>query len=245
MSDDSEPTVPPIFRFEVCVAGTDVRAEAIRRAESGVDGGTLLWLDSREDFAAAIVLAPEQPLRECAEIYYVASLSFGDALAQALPPMQDNTFALPSTMLLNGAWTGSARVDAPPDAGLDDVPGWLVVSVNLAVEGEPDYDDLIDGFMPTSLVQERITTVTSGDLLAAFSRQFLVWLRRWQDDGFAPVKVQWKHRAHEIGVHVTRRIAGRDVDAVFEDISDDAELVFVKGKDTMRIPAVDLLARGD
>ncbi len=238
-----EPTLAPIFRLEECAARTDVRARAIDLAEAGTDAGTVLWAKARELFACALILAPDDPLSKSAEIFYVASLGLADALAQVLPPMQDVMIAVPGTMLLNGAFLGRVRVDAPAAAGADDVPGWLVVSIDLKVDGKPDYDDLVEGFMPTSLTDEGIMAVTSADVLSAFSRHFLLWLRRWQDDGFAPLRVQWKHRANEIGTVIERQIAGLESPGKFEDLNSDAELIFKDSKGQRKIPPVDLIQR--
>lgn len=240
-----EPSIPPIFRLEEKSARTDVRAKAIEMARAGTDAGTLLWPRAREEFSCALILAPEDPLTKAAETFYIASLGLADALAQALPPMQDATISLPGTVLLNGAFLGQVRVDGPAGTSPTDVPGWLVVSMKIAVDGSPDYEDLVDGFMPTTLVAERITTVTSADLLSAFSRQFLVWLRRWQDDGFAPLRKQWKHRAHELGTEPDRPVLGRESLGKFEDLNERAELIFRKGKDRTKVPAIDLIQLED
>lgn len=238
-----EPSLPPIFRLDERGARTDVRQKAIEMAVAGTDAGTILWPRSREAFACALILAPDDPLVKSAETFYIAALGLLDAMAQALPPMQDVTFAVPGTMLLNGAYLGRLQVDAPTGAGGTDVPGWLVVSINLRIAGVPDYEDLVEGFMPTSLIVEGIMNVTSADLLSAFSRHFLLWLRRWQDDGFAPLRVQWKHRAHELGTVIERPVAGREALGKFEDLNDRAELIFRAGKTRVKIPPIELIQR--
>ncbi len=86
-----------------------------------------------------------------------------------------------------------ARLDSEDRHGPStvEVPAWLVLGMTVAVAGDPA--DQSPGLRPetTTLHDEGWVGAAPVRLVEAFSRHFLSWVHRWQEDGLAPVAEAW------------------------------------------------------
>lgn len=188
------PRLPPLYRLVIVPPDRDVGTRAMARAESGAEPATLLWAERSDRLEAAVILSPDMPLVEASEVLLCGALGLGDALAALVAPGVDVEFAWPGFVLVNARAVGGVGLRAPgqrPDA----VPEWLVLRLALEVEGGPD-SAVLGGVEVTTLEHEGCGTMTTADLVSEFARNFLSWVTRWQDDGFAPVRKEWIGRAH-------------------------------------------------
>ena len=89
------------------------------------------------------------------------------------------------------------RVAVDPAAGTGSIPDWMVVSAEIMLT-TPDLDEEIwrqsSGYEHTSLAEEGGAHISRTRLVESCSRHFLVWINRWQDDGFRPLYDAWMHR---------------------------------------------------
>ena len=199
------PILPPLYRGAALDAAGDAFLEAQARARAGAGAGTLLWSARDDRFDCAVVLEPERPLAESLPVHYVALLGFGDALGALLPPAVDVTFDWPDRIAVNGGTVGGVRL-AVPDAEAAATPDWMVVGAGAALADDPTDDEPGRNPGRTTLGTEGGAGIAPVDLVEAFARHFLVWLNRWQDDGFGPVRQAWLKRAAGSG----GRVAGLD-----------------------------------
>jgi biotin-(acetyl-CoA carboxylase) ligase len=98
-------------------------------------------------------------------------------------------------------------------------------------------------FPRTSLRDDGCVDLTVAELLEAFSRHFLTWINRWQDDGFEPVRAMWLCHAPDHGETIEIEVEGKQVSGVFEGIDDDGALVLGQGEATRRVALDTALAR--
>ena len=201
MSD--RPHLPPLYRAVVLDAAGDAFVEAQARACAGAEPGTLLWSARDDRLDCAVILEPEHPLSQSLPVHYVALLGLGDALGALLPPTVAVTFDWPDRVAVNGGTVGGVRL-AAADADAAEAPAWMVVGAGLAMADDDDAPGRNPG--RTTLGAEGGAGVAPVDLVEAFARHFLVWLNRWQDDGFGPVRQAWLKRAAGSG----GRVAGLD-----------------------------------
>ena len=197
------PHLPPLYRGISLDAAGDAFVEAQARARVRAGAGTLLWSARDDRFDCAVILEPERPLSQSLPVHYVALLGLGDALGALLPPAVAVTFDWPDRVAVNGGTVGGVRL-AVPDAAAAETPDWMVVGAGVALRD----DDDAPGRTPdrTTLGAEGGAGIAPVDLVEAFARHFLVWLNRWQDDGFGPVRQAWLKRAAGSG----GRVAGLD-----------------------------------
>jgi BirA family transcriptional regulator, biotin operon repressor / biotin---[acetyl-CoA-carboxylase] ligase len=187
--------LPPAFRLVAVERGVDAFERARDRAPQGLDDGTVYWTDRADQLRLAVVLEPEAPRGTTLQAVHVLTVAAGDALGALLPPQMPLAFAWPGGLLLDGAQLGRVRAAVAPVVDPRAVPPWLVLGLRIDIgpyPGEP-------GEVPdrTTLADAGAPEITSGALAEAVSRHFLAWTRRWQEEGFAPVRASWNARRQE------------------------------------------------
>ncbi len=235
--------LPPIYNLVTIAADDDPAARACAAATDGADPATLLCA-GREDFLdCAVVLHPMRPLAEARLVVYVGMLGLGDAIGAVMPAGVDATYRWPNVIEVNlGA---AARIDITlpkNDAAEAAVPEWLVLRACVAVHplgnaasGPPSRDPPgAEGF-EACLGEEGGGEVTTVGLLESFSRHFLNWVNRWEDDGFDPVRAMWLRHAPNHGKAIEIEAAGRRIGGTFAGIDDRGALVLEDNGDTQRI----------
>ncbi len=166
--------------------------------------GTLVWVRRFDTVEFALVLEPEEPLREARRALYAAMNAMGDALAAHCPPEKPLVFAWPDTIMLDAGILGGARLGWPPATPEHAVPDWLVVglTIRMAVpHGRPQatggsvLDVRVD--KGTSLEIEGFEMMDAAGLINSFTRHFMVQFDLWQEKGFVPVGQQFLGRLPE------------------------------------------------
>jgi BirA family biotin operon repressor/biotin-[acetyl-CoA-carboxylase] ligase len=214
---DRKPQFPPIYQPQR-LAENDAHVAAIEAARAGAEAATLVWVDRKDALDLAIVLRPDASTKYPENVAYVGITAVGDALGGLLPEQAPVAFEWPDRILVNDGCIGGTRLAAAPTSSIGEIPEWMVWSVLLAVEPDPEDEP---GHHPdvTTLGDEfaysELFSMT--DLLEAIARHFLRWTTRWQEDGFGPVRAAWMERA--LGHH--EQPIGRRVFFRVEAIDDD------------------------
>ncbi len=214
---DRQPQFPPIYQPQR-LRENDAHVAAVAAARAGAEAATLLWAERADAIDMAVVLRPDDSTKYPENIAYVGMNAVGDALGGLLPEQAPVAFEWPDRVLVNDGCIGGTRLAAAPTASIGQTPDWMVWSVLLAIEPDPDDEP---GNHPdvTTLGDEFAygELFSATDLLEAIARFFLRWTVRWQEDGFAPVRAAWMERA--LGHHereIARRVFFR-VEAIDDD----------------------------
>jgi BirA family biotin operon repressor/biotin-[acetyl-CoA-carboxylase] ligase len=191
----SFPLLPPAFQLVVVDAAVDAFERARRMAPRGLDDGTVYWTDRGDRLRLAVALEPEAPLPETLLAAYVLMVATGDALGALLPPALPVAFAWPDGIVLDGARAGQVRLAVPTTAGADAVPPWLLLGLDLAI-GPLAHEP---GTAPdvTTLADEGAGDLTAVQLAESITRHLLHWTHRWQEEGFARVRMAWNERCFQ------------------------------------------------
>lgn len=226
--------LPPLYRLTTLDADADVAAEARRMAAAGADPATVLCAARDDRLDCAVILHPAVPAAEARLGLYVAMLGLGDALGAVVPAGIDVTYLWPNRIEANIGAVAEVAIDLPPAADGGAAAEWMTVHV-MVVIGALEGEGLHHGFPETSLRDEGCAEITPAMLLEAFARHFLVWVNRWQDDGFEPVRAMWLRHARFHGKTMSCTDDGADVTGVFEGIDDDGALLLRQDDVTRRI----------
>lgn len=228
------PSLPPAYSLVALDEVDSTNDEARRLAEAGADDGTLVWaqvqregrgrrgsawVSPKGNLYLSLVLRPECAAAEAVQLSFVAALAVADALSGLVPPMSEIRFKWPNDVLLNRQKVAGILIESSTTA-----PGrldWLVVGIGVNVAAAPD-----DVSPPaTSLRGEGCDSVTVVEVLEAFSRRFFVWVNRWLDDGFAPVRKAWLQQAGGKGEAVTVNLPDESFTGRFADIDGRGALI--------------------
>ena len=192
------PQLPPLLNAVAVPAGQDVHAKAIALAATS-DVGTVFYSETVNKMHIAIVLGPEVSAAEAGQMLFAMMVAVGDAVGALAPPEVAVSYQMPGYILFNQGRAGVVRVGLDPANVAGQVPDWLVVSAELVISDDHDYEELDTRHWNsrieyTSLSEEGGGHISRTRLVESCSRHFLVWVNRWQDDGFRPIYDAWMHR---------------------------------------------------
>ncbi len=188
-------------------------------ADSGA--GTLVHVGRFDVVEFALVLEPEEPLRQARRALYAGMTALSDALIASSEPETAIGIVWPDAISVNGGLVGGGRLAWPQGIGEDDVPSWLVfgamVRVELTSGKEPGADPTV-----TTLAEEGFGGVMSHQIIESFARHFMVAVDVWQEGGFnAIAKTYFERFPREQGLRrdiadngdlLLRRVASGKVD---------------------------------
>ena len=166
-------------------------------AAGEADPGTVFYSPDPDRMRAAILLAPEVPLREAAGVCFAVSLGLNDAIGALAPPEVGVHLEWPDRIRVNGARAGRLRM-AASTADPEVEPEWLAVGIELAVRSQSSD---APGLTPdeTCLHEEGCGEIGTPDLIEAWGRHMMNWLHIYLTDGFAELHEEWRAKAHGLG----------------------------------------------
>jgi hypothetical protein len=181
--------LPPPYRLVRLRESGDAFARACAIApEAGA--GTLVQVGRFDLLEFAIVLEPEEPLREARRAFFAGMNALADALSSHAPPEKPVAFGWPDALVFDGGLLGGGRLGWPRDCPEESVPDWLVFGAMLrsAASGDP-------GLHPgaTSLAEEE--TDNPAAVLESFARHLMWSFDLWRERGFAAVAALYLERS--------------------------------------------------
>lgn len=227
------PRLPPVYRLVALDSVGSTNDEAKRLAREGAEEGTLVWareqtagrgrqgrdwVSPRGNLYLSLVLRPECPASEAAQLAFVTCLGVGGMLGAFAAPLVPMTYKWPNDVLLGGRKVAGVLLEAE---GKGDGLEFLVVGVGVNLASAPK-----DARHPaTDLRSEAESPVTPEEALESFARQFLAWVSRWTNDGFAPVREAWLARAAHLGKEIEVRLPNEALAGVFAGLGANGELL--------------------
>ncbi|MCI4665372.1 MAG: biotin/lipoate--protein ligase family protein [Neomegalonema sp.] len=194
MSGAESLNLPPLLTDIAVTGDVDPFLAAEAAARDGIDAGAVFWALREDRMEAALVLAPEQPLRDALPVLFAGQQALTDAIGALGPAEIAAHWAWPDVFLLNGAAAGRLRVSTDTD-NLDATPRWLILALSLR---RLPPEDIEPGERPdeTSLAAEGLGDLAIRDLVSAWARHALYWITTHQNEGLAPLMREWRGRAH-------------------------------------------------
>ncbi len=227
------PVFPPLF------AGLDSKgaapfALACAKATEVCDAGLVCHDLGNDRLRAAIVFAPELPLRDAACMLPLCGIGFQNALGALAPPEVAVHLGWSGEIHLNGGQCGALQI-AASTADPDATPDWLVVGLSLALW--PSSQDT--GLTPdaTALYAEGCGEVDPTTLLEAWVRHTLVQINSWNDGGQSRLHRDWLAVAHGLN----NDMASGGFEGTFIGIDENLGLLLKTDDSTHLIPLTTLL----
>ena len=177
-----------------------------------------VWQSSPGNLFATLLLRPEKPAGECAQLSFVAALAVSDMLARVAPRTE---FALkwPNDVLAGERKIAGILLES--ESGADGMATWLAVGigVNLAVFPEDTR------FPAISLAALGAIPPAPKDALLHLAARFAKWYEVWRASGFAPVREAWLARASGLGSRIRVRLTNEEISGVFQGIDESGALL--------------------
>lgn len=198
--------------------------EARRLAEGGAPEGTVVqageqtggrgrfgngWVSPHGNLYMTLVLKPDMPVQDCAQMSFAAALALADTLE-----IPDTMLKWPNDVLVGGKKIAGILLEMGGSGSL--VPGFLLVGIGLNIASAPAG--------ATSMTQHggaAAITHVRDELLENINH----WYDRWQAGAFADIRAAWLNRAYGLNMPIHVRFSDRTVDGIFEGIDDAGNLL--------------------
>ncbi len=222
-----EPVFPPLLNGIAVEPGTNTASIAIDAVLAGRAGaGDLFWSQSEDRLNMSVVLEPDMPFSRAVQVRHVLAVAFGDAFGAISPPEIAVQYRWPGDILVNGAKAGAVMLHVPGGLTTDEVPQWMVLSLDVAITLDLSVEN--PGEFPdrTTLHEEGAGEVTRTMLIESVSRHFLTWIDGWMNEGFKGVHENWLGRVVGSDQDITICHAGASLSGRVTGMDEDGNLLF-------------------
>lgn len=197
------------------------------------------WADPVGNFAATLVMRPNEAPDQVALRSFVASLALFDAFVMVTG--QSTPFALkwPNDVLLNGGKVAGILLESSGVSGGQLSHISIGIGVNLVSAPRPET--LENGAVgPVSLMSETGAHVTPQEFLDVLAPAYAKYETQFTTYGFAPIRTAWLDRATRLGTEITARTARQETVGIFETVDNSGNLVLKTAQGRVSIPAADV-----
>ena len=223
----------------------DSTNDAARRlADQGCAHGSVVWADEQTaghgrfarpwhsppgNLLVSVVLRPSSPAPRVAELGFVAAVAVAACVAQHLPPDAGVGLKWPNDVQVDGAKIAGILPEAR-SAGA--VLEWVVLGIGLNLAHAPAGMPY-----PVTSLAAHGATVTPEQGLQTCLAHLEQWLRRWETDGFGPVRAAWLAHARGLGGAVAVQVGDRQQHGVFHGLDADGAMLLATADGLRRITA--------
>ncbi|CUH87881.1 hypothetical protein PH5382_01810 [Phaeobacter sp. CECT 5382] len=230
----SEPAFPPLMSGLSVTGQEDPFETACQKAVLGCDAGLVVYNLAADQLRAALVFAPEVPLRQAMVMLPTCAVGLQNALGALAPPEVAVHLEWGGGLRINGGRCGTLRV-AASGTDPDVVPDWLVVGLQMPLwPANGDGGDTPDD---TALYAEGCADVEAPALLESWARHSLHWISRWEEDGTEPLHAEWRGLAQGLGEEV--QLQGKS--GTFLGVDENFGMLLRQAETTDLIPLTTLL----
>jgi BirA family biotin operon repressor/biotin-[acetyl-CoA-carboxylase] ligase len=208
--------------------------EARRRAEAGAAAGTVIWAGRQTDGRgrrgrsfisppgncySSLILRPRVVPAAAAQLSFVTALAVAETVAALLPVGPRVTCKWPNDVLIDGAKCSGILLESRIGGGAVE---WVIIGTGINVASHPDG---LESRATSLHALGGLATVET--VLEDYTERLATWLKRWETDGFLPIRAAWLLWADGLGLPVRVRLADATIDGVFEALDEQGALVLL------------------
>lgn len=174
------------------------------------------WRQRDGDFSATFLFRPTGKPEVLPQLSFVAALAVADAISRFAPKAQ-LSIKWPNDVLSDGAKIAGVLLELVAS------PPLIALGVGVNIVSSPtglDYPTarLIDLMAPSAPPRPVA-------FLETLDEVFNAWRRRWEKDGFEPVRSEWLSRADKLGKAIRVQLPSEVIEGVFQDLDLDGALI--------------------
>lgn len=204
-----------------------IRAE-VQTAGRGRRGRA--WEAPSGNLAATLLLRPQRPAAECAQLSFVAAIAAAETVAQFAPHAEVRV-KWPNDVLADGRKLVGILLESASGGGA--VPEWLAVGIGINLAQFPEGMET----PATSIAALGETVPDPRDALLCLAAGFAKWYEVWRAQGFLPIRDAWLARAAHLGGRIRARLANEETSGVFEGIDETGALILREAGGKLRLIA--------
>ncbi|MDC0737007.1 biotin--[acetyl-CoA-carboxylase] ligase [Cognatishimia sp. SS12] len=197
------------------------------------------WRSQSGNFAATLVLRPQETPDVVALRSFVAALALFDAFVAVTGRATGFALKWPNDVLLNGGKVAGILLESAGISGQQIAHMAIGIGVNLAQA--PDASALeATATRPVSLLSEGGAAVTPEAFLEVLAQAYAAWEMQFTTYGFEPIRAAWIARAAKIGEVIRARTMREEFTGTFETVDKQGNLVLKTAQGAVAIPAADI-----
>ncbi|MGH6943218.1 MAG: biotin--[acetyl-CoA-carboxylase] ligase [Geminicoccaceae bacterium] len=177
------------------------------------------WASPPGNLYASVLLRPDRPMAEAAQLSLVASLALAEALEALAPVGSELKVKWPNDVLLRGGKTAGLLLEGAPPS--DGQAAWVIIGSGVNIVSCPRDTP----YPATCLRDAGFANLEPLSVLEAYLRALDEWLARWEGAGFGPIRDTWRARSLGLGGEIRLRLKDGDLFGRFVDLSDTGALL--------------------
>lgn len=196
------------------------------------------WVNPEGNFAATLVMRPNEPPDKVALRSFVASLALFDAFVAATGRPEGFALKWPNDVLLNGGKLAGILLES---TGRGAVISHFAIGIGVNLRQAPAANEVEPGALrPVSLLSETGVGVTPEDFLDLLAPAYARHEEQFTTFGFSPIRAAWLGRAAKLGDVITARTLQEEITGTFETVDEAGNLVLSTPKSRHAIPAAEI-----
>lgn len=196
------------------------------------------WTNPEGNFAATLVMRPQEPPEIVALRSFVAALALYDACVAATGRPAGFALKWPNDVLLNGGKLAGILLESVGQGG---GVGHLCIGIGVNLVRAPDASEVEAGALrPVSLLSETGVDIAPAPFLDLLAAAYARHEAQFVTYGFAPIRAAWLGRAAKLGEAITARTARDEITGTFETVDEAGNLVLVTPESRRAIPAAEV-----
>jgi BirA family biotin operon repressor/biotin-[acetyl-CoA-carboxylase] ligase len=181
------------------------------------------WVSMPGNLFMSMIMRPKAPTAQVGQLSLLTGVAVANVLESIVPAENKVRLKWPNDVFIDGKKAAGVLIETETQGQLR-LP-WAVIGIGLNVAAAPK--DAV------SLHDIGVTSHEAGHVLELISREVLLLLSRWEEEGFAPVREAWLSRAYKLGQAITARLPKETVTGVFEGLDEKGALL-ITGADGRR-----------
>ncbi len=207
-----------------------------RRQVAGRGRRGRAWRDPQGNFAATLVMQPDEAPGQVALRSFVAALALFDACVAVTGRPDGFALKWPNDVLLNGGKLAGILLESSGQGG---AISHLAIGIGVNLSHVPEAVEQ-GAVRPVSLRGETGVVIDPEDFLEVLAGAFAKREAAFRAHGFKPVREAWLARAARLGEVITARTVRDEVTGKFETVDETGNLVLSTPKGRVAIAAADI-----
>jgi BirA family biotin operon repressor/biotin-[acetyl-CoA-carboxylase] ligase len=239
------PSAYRVVRYDTLGSTND---EAKHLARAGAEEGTVVWAleqtagrgrrgrtwtSPRGNLYASVIVRPHCPVKQAAQLGFVAALAVGDWLCSSFGGVHKPSYKWPNDVLAQGRKIAGILLES--ELGERHVPVFVVVGVGVNLASSPPGVEF-----PATSIAELGGRVSPAEALEGFAYHLEDWAKRWREEGFAPVRMAWRAHAASLGEVIRVRQEADTLCGRFIDIDQEGALLLERAGEIRQISAAEI-----
>jgi BirA family biotin operon repressor/biotin-[acetyl-CoA-carboxylase] ligase len=184
------------------------------------------WVSPTRNLSATLLLKPQRPAAECAELSFASAIASADTVAHFAPEAEVKV-KWPNDVLANGRKISGILLESASAGG---EPYFLAIGIGInLVHFPPDTE-----FPATSLAVLGASVPPAIEALTQLAANFAKWYDIWRAQDFGPIRDAWLARSANLGGRIRARLTNEETSGVFEGIDERGALILREGADRVR-----------